>query len=97
MKSLVITIQNKEIHKKNFDNLKIEEVINSALKSVRSRSYFLFWKDREPVRSQKASECKNCGPEPQKTAKNWSKLVVTGLRMNTIKHMLYQQKIGHKL
>ena len=26
------------------------------------------------------------------TAKNQSKLVVTGLRMNTIKHVLYQQK-----
>ena len=36
-----------------------------------SRSYCPFWKDREPVRSQKASECKNRGPEPQKTGRNW--------------------------
>ena len=35
-------------------------------------------------------ECKNRGPEPQKTTKNQSKLVVTGLGMNTIKHVLYR-------
>ena len=40
---------------------------------VRSWSYCLFWKDREPVWSQKASECKNRGPELQKTGRNWSR------------------------
>ena len=46
-----------------------------------------FWKDHEPVRSQKASD-----QSRKKTTKKRSKLVVTGLGMNTIKCMLYWQK-----
>ena len=38
-------------------------------------------------------ECKNHGPEPQKTTKNRSKLVVTGLGMNTIKHGYIEHKL----
>ena len=61
---------------------------------VRSRSWALLGSNRGPDRSQKASEIKDRGPGPQKTAKNLSKPQKTGSVMNTLKRGIYRQNPG---
>ena len=76
-------------HFSQSEHFQLHMTTHSALRSIQSLSY---WKDHKPAWSQKASESKNGRLELQKTAKNQSKLVVTGLGMNTIKCVLYRQK-----